>query len=242
MRILALRILFMRILAVETTTPLGSIGLVDEDGTILERDSGPVTAHSTWLLPALEGLMTEAGLTAGDVDGYAVSAGPGSFTGLRIGLSAVKGLALATGKPVVAVPTLEALAHAVRRCRVLICPILDARKNEVYAALYSRDGDGPLSCRHDERVLSPRALGGEISQRVLFLGTGVELYREVLEEILGKRALFASARFRYPRAAQVGRLGLRRLAQGQIEDPDTLEPRYVRPSEAELKGPAGRRS
>jgi tRNA threonylcarbamoyladenosine biosynthesis protein TsaB len=229
----------MRILAVETSTPVGSISLVAEDGVILGRESGEVSTHSTWLLPALRGLLAEVGLAADQVDGFAVSVGPGSFTGLRIGLSTVKGLALATGKPVVAVPTLEALAHSVPRCRVLICPILDARKKEVYAAFYLQDQDGTLRCQGQEMVLRPGALAEMISQRVLFLGSGVDLYRDVLTAALGKKAMFASARFRHPRAAEVGKLGLKRLVGGQVEDLDSLEPKYVRPSEAELKKAAG---
>ncbi len=224
----------MRVLAVETATPLGSVSLVDEDGVILERESGAVSAHSTWLLPAIRDLLATARLSLEEVTGFAVSAGPGSFTGLRIGMSTVKGLALATGKPMVAVPTLDALAEMIPFCRHLVCPILDARKKEVYAALYRHLPRGGVRRQDDYLVLAPRDLACMITERVLFLGTGVDLYRDLMMELLGKKVLFASAHFRHPRASAVGRLGLRRLARGQADDLDRLEPLYVRPSQAEL--------
>jgi tRNA threonylcarbamoyladenosine biosynthesis protein TsaB len=225
----------MRVLAVETATPLGSVSLVDEGGVILERESGVAITHSTWLLPAIRDLLIEAQLSPGELDGFAVSVGPGSFTGLRIGLSTVKGLSLATGKPVVPVPTLDAMAELVPPCPHLICPLLDARKKEVYAALYRHLLGGPLHRQGDFLVLSPHALAHLIDEKVLFLGNGSDLYRELLVRLFGDKALFASANLRYPKAATVGQLGLRLLKQGCTEDLDGLEPLYVRPSEAELK-------
>lgn len=225
----------MRVLAVETATPVGSVSLVGEEGVILESGSGAVTTHSTWLLPAIGDLMAAAQLSLEDVDGFAVSAGPGSFTGLRIGLSVVKGLSLATGKPLVAVPTLDAMAELIPFCRHLVCPILDARKKEVYSALYRHFPGGAVRRQSDYLVLPPRALAQMIAEKVLFLGNGVDRYRNLLAELLESKALFASDRFRHPRAAAVGMLGLRRLARGQIDDLNGLEPLYVRPSEAELK-------
>ena len=224
----------MLVLAVETATPLGSVSLVDEGGVIAERDSGSVTTHSTWLLPAVGELLAEAGVSMRSIDGYAVSVGPGSFTGLRIGLSTVKGLALAAEKPLVGVSTLDALAGLVPRCRYLICPIIDARKKEVYAALYRHRGE-EIHRESDDFVLPPGTLADMLAERVLFLGTGGDLYRDVLTESLPGKALFASGRFRYPRAGSVGKLGLRRLAGGQVDPLDRIEPRYVRLSEAELK-------
>ena len=225
----------MRILAVETATPLGSVSLVDEEVVILERESGAATTHSTWLLPAIGELLREAGLSPGEVDGFAVSAGPGSFTGLRIGLSTVKGLSLATGKPVVAVPTLDAMAEPVPPCPHLICPLLDARKEEVYVALYRHIPGGSLRRQGDCLVMPPRMLARMISENVFFLGNGVDHYRELLVELFGEKAFFASSNLRYPKATTVGQLGLRLLAQGRTEDVDGLEPLYVRLSEAELK-------
>jgi tRNA threonylcarbamoyladenosine biosynthesis protein TsaB len=229
----------MRILAVETATPGGSIALVSEQGVLGESQSGEETTHAAWLLPAVSLLLRKTGFSLHRIDGFAVSAGPGSFTGLRIGLSTVKGMALATGKPLVAVPTLDALAEAVPRCRRLICSILDARKKEVYAAFYRRSSQDGLSRLGPYLVLPPHDLAEHVHDPVLFVGNGSEVYGPLLRELLGAKAVFASRRFRFPRAAVIGRLGLSRLALGQADALDTLEPLYLRPSEAEMKKAGG---
>jgi tRNA threonylcarbamoyladenosine biosynthesis protein TsaB len=225
----------MMVLAVETATPVGSVSLVSDEGLIQERDSETVTTHSSWLLPAIRDMLVSARMTLEEVDGFAVSSGPGSFTGLRIGLSVVKGLSLATGKPVVAVPTLDAMAELIPFCRYLVCPLLDARKKEVYAALYRFPSRGSVRRDSDHLVLAPNNLVQMIKEKVLFLGNGAQLYRDLLRDLLGKKAIFASPRFRHPKASAVGQLGLHRLAQAKTDDLDALEPLYVRPSEAELK-------
>jgi tRNA threonylcarbamoyladenosine biosynthesis protein TsaB len=186
-------------------------------------------------LPAIDRLLTASGTALGQVDGFVISAGPGSFTGLRIGMSTVKGLALASGKPVVAVPTLDVLAEAVPRCRLTICAILDARKKEVYAATYRRTSAAAMNRESNYMVLPPSDLARTISQRTLFVGNGIDLYEGLLREILKEKALFASGRFWHPRAVILGRLGLRRLACGDADKLDGLEPLYIRPSEAEIK-------
>jgi len=225
----------MRILAVETATPQGSIALADDSGVLVEIQSPEGMAHARWLMPAIEQLFRETGLSLEEIDGLAVSAGPGSFTGLRIGLSTAKGLALAAGKPVVAVPTLDALARPVPSRRRLLCPILDARKKEVYAAFFHPDGKGGLTRQTDDLALPPDRLAERIAEPVLFAGNGIDPYRQVLEAVLGRRALFASKRFHFPRARAVAELGLIRLAGGRADALESLEPRYVRLSEAEMK-------
>jgi tRNA threonylcarbamoyladenosine biosynthesis protein TsaB len=225
----------MRILAVETATLQGSIALVGEQGVLAEVRSEEGMTHAAWLMPAIERLFRMTALSLEQIDGLAVSAGPGSFTGLRIGLSTVKGLALGAGKPVVAIDTLDVLAQAVPPCRRLVCPIVDARKKEVYAALYGPSEEDGLRRLTPDMVLPPQRLAERIDAAVLFVGNGIEPYRSVLSRTLGHRALFASQRFRYPRAAVVAQLGLARLARGRTDVLETLEPLYVRPSEAELK-------
>jgi len=229
----------MRILSVETATPQGSIALADESGVLAEIRSEEGMTHARWLMPAIDRLFGMTGLSLEEIDGLAVSAGPGSFTGLRIGLSTVKGLALGAGKPVMAIPTLDVLARAVPPCRRLVCPILDARKGELYAALYGPSEGGQLSRRTPDMVLPPDRLAERIDRPVLFVGNGIEPYRAVLGGKLGRRALFASGRFRYPRADMVAQLALTRLARGRTDVLETLEPLYVRSSEAELKKRGG---
>jgi tRNA threonylcarbamoyladenosine biosynthesis protein TsaB len=225
----------MRILAVETATPQGSVALADESGVLDEVRSPRGATHASWLMPAIERLLRTTRLSLEKIDGLAVSAGPGSFTGLRIGLSTVKGLALGAGKPVAAVSTLDALARSVPPCRRLLCTILDARKKEVYTAFFRFDGNGGMIRQTDDLVLPPDRLAERIGEPVLFAGNGIEPYRQALETALGRRALFASDRFHYPRAGAVAALGLIRLARGRADALETLEPRYVRASEAEIK-------
>src|SRR4030066_909454 len=133
----------MKILAIETSTMLGGIAIVyDLSGLIAEVRVNVKSTHSERLVTATDYVLKQAGLKVSDIDVFAIAIGPGSFTGLRIGLSTVKGFSYATGKPIVSVPTLEALAQNFPFCRYPVCTMLDARKKEVYAALFKWRNDG----------------------------------------------------------------------------------------------------
>jgi tRNA threonylcarbamoyladenosine biosynthesis protein TsaB len=166
-------------------------------------------------------------------DGFAVAIGPGSFTGLRIGLSTVKGLALVTGKPVAAVPTLRALAWNVPFAAYPVCPMLDARKNEVYAALYIFDGS-TLTQTMPEAVIPLARLGSLIAGRTVFTGEASHHYREEIEKLFGDRALFAPRSAILPSAASVAEIGLEMIRSCRHSDPDSLTPMYIRRPEAEV--------
>jgi len=225
----------MRILGIDTATACGGIGLIDDDAVVAEytfhRDETP----SAQLVPAIETLLEEARLDLKEIDGMAVSAGPGSFTGLRVGLSAVKGLALAIERPVAGVPTLDALAAQLPITPSLICPIVDARKGEVYAALYKQGGNGKVEQLTPYQVLPPSRLLEELPpQETVFVGDGVEVYGELIVERLADKALFAPPHLRCLRGATVAKLGLQRLAHKEGDDVSSLTPIYVRPSDAEI--------
>ena len=154
----------MYILGIETSTKTGSVAIVSEDGVIAQYSLNIEVTHSERLMSTVDRVLTDTGFQIADMDGYAVAIGPGSFTGLRIGLAAVKGLALVTGKPVAAVPTLKALAWNLPYAAYPVCPMLDARKNEVYAATYRFEGSA-LVHGMAEAVISLSRLSGRISEK-----------------------------------------------------------------------------
>jgi tRNA threonylcarbamoyladenosine biosynthesis protein TsaB len=188
------------------------------------------------LIFAIQALLEEAGLGLTEIEGIAISLGPGSFTGLRVGLSAVKGLALATERPVVGIPTLDALASQLPCTPCLVCPIVDARKGEVYAALYKQGEGGTVERLTPYQALSPAALmAGIPPQQTVFLGDGVEVYGDLIKEHLGEQALFAPVHLRFLRGTTVAELGLKRIKQGEKDDIVSLVPIYVRQSDAEIQ-------
>jgi tRNA threonylcarbamoyladenosine biosynthesis protein TsaB len=225
----------MKVLGIDTSTSCGAVGLID-DGEVLSDTlvNIPVT-HSERLLGAIEFVLREARCSIGDVDGWAISLGPGSFTGLRIGVSTVKGLAFATGKPVAGVSTLDALASQVSPTSHLICPILDARKKEVYTAFY-RYGEGNILGRQsNDQALRPEDLVSKIKEQTIFLGDGVRTYKDFLLHSLPSLATFRAVPLHASHGSMVATLGFELLKKGEYLNVSTFSPVYVRPSEAEMK-------
>jgi len=215
---------------------LGGVAVMDDTGLIAEARLNVKSAHSERLLQTLDACLRQASLGIRDIDVLAVGIGPGSFTGLRIALGTVKGLAYAGGKRVVSVPTLEAFAWNFPESPYPVCPLLDARKNEVYAAVFLRKGDGferlmPECSIKAKDLVS--FLGGY--GKVLFAGEGALLYREELLQGLGARALFAPPHLMVPLPSSAAYLGMRLARQGRFQEPSGLVPFYIRKSEAELK-------
>ena len=224
----------MRVIAIETATMVGSIAIIDAARVISEITLNARATHSERLMAAIDRLLGDSGLAIDDMDGVAVSIGPGSFTGLRIGLSAAKGLSYASGKPLIGIPTLDALALNMTFSSYLICPIQDARKGEVYTALY-RPGDNSPEKMTDDMAVDPSALAGMITQKTVFLGDGVNRYRELLMKQLGELYNEAPIPLQLPRASNVAMLALKRLEKGDTDDPFTMIPKYIRKSEAEIR-------
>lgn len=226
----------MKLLAVETSTLTGAVALLEGDAVVAESRLNIAVTHSERLLGTVDQLLAGAGWRLGDVEALAVAIGPGSFTGLRIGVSTMKGLAFATGKPLVGIPTLDALAWTLPFAANPVCPILDARKGEVYAGLYRTDA-GRLDRLWDARALTPADLAAQLRQEgrpVIFVGEGIGPFRELLGAALDAAARFAPPAHRLPSAATVGDLAREALARGETADPSAIVPLYVRRSEAEL--------
>jgi len=211
------------------------VGLID-DGEVLADTllHIPVT-HSERLLGAIEFVLREARCSIDDVDGWALSLGPGSFTGLRIGVSTVKGLAFATGKPVAGVATLDVLASQVSPTSYLICPILDARKKEVYSAFYRYKDRSFLERQTDDQALRPEDLARKITEQTILIGDGVRTYKDFLLRSLPSLAIFPAAPLHFPHGSVVATLGFELLKKGEHLNVSAFSPIYIRPSEAEVK-------
>lgn len=225
----------MKVLGVDTSTSCGSVGLINDGEVISDYLLNIQGTHSERLLVAIELVLREARCPIESIDGWTISLGPGSFTGLRIGLSTVKGLAFATGKPVAGVSTLDVLASQIASTPHLICPILDARKKEVYTAFYRYEEGNLLKRLSPYQTMRPEDLVQKIKEETIFLGEGVKTYRGFLLNSLPSWSIFPPDSLHYPRGAMVAKLGSELLQKGVGFDISTLIPIYVRSSEAEMK-------
>ena len=222
----------MKILAVDTTTSSCSVAVLEGNVTLAELTLSGRETHSRHLLKNIDDVLMESGLDITDLEGFAVTTGPGSFTGLRIGLSTVKGLSAATGAPIAGVSSLMALASGAPLYDGQICAIIDARKNEVYASIYRHTGTG-IKAITDEYVISPVDLAEKIHEKTLFVGTGVAIYRDTLVEAVGDNAFFCDEDYNRINAVNVGLLSLSDLGNSSSQAIDVV-PDYIRKSDAEI--------
>lgn len=206
----------------------------DSDGLLAEVRLNVKSTHSEKLMTAVESALRQAGIGIDDIDVFCAATGPGSFTGLRIGLSTVKGFSFATGKPVVSVPTLEALAWNFPYSPHPVCTMFDARKSEVYAALFKWDHHG-FEKTVSEVSVDPVDIVKTFEGPIIYAGEGALLYRETIIAIAGKNALFAPPQHMSPSPANVAYLGLKKAVNGDFSAPLNLVPLYIRRSEAEVK-------
>jgi tRNA threonylcarbamoyladenosine biosynthesis protein TsaB len=245
----------MMILGIDTATATASVALV-EDGKLVgeeirragkQSDRFPSEGrgnHAETLLPMVGTVLKKAGISLSDLSAFAVSIGPGSFTGLRIGLSTVKGLAYGWEVPVVGVPTLLAVAARVTGWDGLVCPLLDARKKEVYAALFRKEAE-TLERLSEDLVCAPEKVLRQLESLAdgapcLFVGEGAKVYESLIATFLGDRG-FSTLGESYPSVAYaVARLGEEKLSRQEFDSLGSLVPLYLRPSEAELKKGLGR--
>ncbi|MBD3184362.1 tRNA (adenosine(37)-N6)-threonylcarbamoyltransferase complex dimerization subunit type 1 TsaB [Candidatus Poribacteria bacterium] len=223
----------MIILGIETATMTGGVALIDDKRLISEYTLNVKTTHTARLMPALDLILRDSKIDKKQLEGIAVSIGPGSFTGLRIGLATAKGLAIGLDVPMAGIPTLEALASNIPFPEYQVCPVLDAKKKEVYATIYQHVDD-KLVKKIPYQVMPPSTLVNHIKEKTIFLGDALDAYRDFFTRELGKLALFAPDAQRLPRAAVIAELGLARLKSGDYMDIVTSEPIYIRPSDAEL--------
>lgn len=228
----------MKILGIDSSGLVASVAIVEDDRLVAEYNLQYKITHSQTLLPMLEEIRNRIHLDMQTIDAIAVAAGPGSFTGLRIGAATVKGLGLALGKPIIPVPTLEGMAYNCYGTDLLVCPLMDARRNQVYTGLYIFEKEDRIRMKSvmeqtaegfDELAAKLNVLGRE----VLFLGDGVPVFAEAMKELLRIPYYFAPAHMNRQRAASVAALGKEKFEQGIFEDAADHAPEYLRLSQAE---------
>ncbi|MFH2220346.1 MAG: tRNA (adenosine(37)-N6)-threonylcarbamoyltransferase complex dimerization subunit type 1 TsaB [Pseudomonadota bacterium] len=224
----------MKILAVDTGTKSCSVAVVEKSSLLAEMTLVKDQTHSKHLMKMIHTVIGMSGLDLSELDGYAVNMGPGTFTGLRIGMSAVKGLAAASGKPVVGVSSLDALAMQASLSPYLICPLLDARRGEVYYSRY-RFQNGGLIKEIKENVFPPETAIFDIDEPCTFVGNGARLYRAEIVDIMGDLACFAPFCQNTIRASTIAHLSMRRFETADTDDVGALSPRYIRKPDAEMK-------
>lgn len=224
----------MRILGIESSSLVASVAIVEDGITMAEYTANFKKTHSQTLLPMIDEMVNLLGIELSTLDAIAVSGGPGSFTGLRIGSATAKGLGLALDKPLIHIPTLDATAYGLYGTSALICPIMDARRNQVYTGLYRFEKEFTVVMEQD--ALDMDALIEKLNsmgERVIFLGDGVPVYRSLIEEKLSVPFDFAPANVNRQRAASVAALGATYFAEGKTETAMEHKPDYLRKSQAE---------
>ena len=226
----------MKLLAVETATPWQSVAILEDDRVLARYDQDAAGSHGKLLLPAIDQLFTQTGLRLSDLDGLVCSIGPGSFTGIRVGVATCLGLRAATDLPLALVPTLEAMAWNAQSAAVAVCPVLTSRKEEVYWAIFRWTNDGRLERVRAEHAGTPQDLARSLTEETMLFGDG---WSAMESEIRSALASFCSisvgpAAAAKPSAAAVGMLGRQRLQRGEIAGVE-VSPLYVQRAEAELK-------
>ena len=225
----------MKILGIDSSGLTASAAIVSEDILVAEFTVNNKQTHSQTLLPMIDQVIKMSGIGLEELDGIAVAAGPGSFTGLRIGSSTAKGMALALNKPIISVPTLEGMAYRMAGCSGVICPLMDARRNQVYTGIY-KVSDNRLECLLEQSAVDILEIVekiNEYSENVVFLGDGVPVHRAVLEERITVPYQFAPLHLNRQSAAAVAALGVVYMAEGRMEDAKDHKPVYLRKSQAE---------
>lgn len=226
----------MKILAVETATTWQSVAILEDDLILAKHEQEAGGAQGSLLLPTIDRLFSQSRLRLGDLSGLACSIGPGSFTGIRVGIATCLGLRGATGLPLTLVPTLEAMARSLEAAIVPLCPMLVSRRGEVYWAIFRWTGDGRLERVIGEQVGTPEAFAQSLTEPTVVFGAGwssmeSEMRAALAESVtvtVGPNHVFK------PSAIQVARIGMERLRRGEIAG-DLVMPLYVQRAEAELQ-------
>ena len=232
----------MKILGIESSGMVASVAVLEDERMLAEYTIDHKKTHSQTLVPMLDEIKNMIELDLSEIDAIAVSAGPGSFTGLRIGSATAKGLGLALKKPIISVPTIEAMAYNLCESEKLICPIMDARRGQVYTGIYGYQEEIRKTYL-EQCLLMMEDLAekiNKIGQSVIFLGDGVPVFREKIAELIKVPYSFAPAHKNRQRAGALGTLAMQyyieengSLGGGHVQTAEEHRPDYLRPSQAE---------
>ncbi len=224
----------MKILAIESSGEAASVAVVADQGLLGEYNLNYKKQHSVLLMPMIEELLKNLQLSVQELDGFVVSKGPGSFTGLRIGMATAKGLAMGTSKPCVSISSLDALADSIFTRDGIICAMMDALRGNVYCCLYRHTESG-LTSLGDYMVISLEELSEllkEYQEHIYFVGDGAALHKDYLKASISN-CILPPNHLNIPRASALGELGLKALAKGIKDDINTSSPIYLRKPQAE---------
>jgi tRNA threonylcarbamoyladenosine biosynthesis protein TsaB len=229
----------MTILAIETTAKMGGISIIRNREIIAENMYSGVETYCKRLIPDIEKMFNSLDISWQELSAVAVSIGPGSFTGLRIGIATAKAIAFSLDIPILGIPTLDALAMNIAPCHdLLICPVIDARKEQIYTAIYKYN-ENELIKTTPYIAIKPIEFFDTITQigkTICFLGDGLKKYQELFNAFFPKiKYMTAPENLCYVKSSNIAWLADSRLKKGQTHNPATLQPIYIRPSDAEVK-------
>lgn len=225
----------MKVLAIDSSGLVASVAIVTEDELLAEYTINYRKTHSQTLLPMLDEIIKITNIDLKDIDAIAISKGPGSFTGLRIGSATAKGLAMVLDIPIIPVATVDGLAYNLYKSDNVICPLMDARRNQVYTGLYKWI-DGEFKVLLEQRPLAIEEISEEINkiaEEVIFIGDGIKVFENQLKETIKVNYSFAPAHLSRQRAGAIGALGIKYYKKGIMTDADEFVPTYLRMSQAE---------
>lgn len=225
----------MKILAIDSSSLVATVAVVQDDIMIAEYTINHKKTHSQTLLPMIDEIVKMAEIKLDDIDAIAISGGPGSFTGLRIGSATAKGLGLVWKKPLIHVPTVDAMAYNLYGTDKLICPIMDARRNQTYTGIYRFDNEEFVTVVEQCAISIEELVSkiNELQKPVIFVGDGIPVFREYINEHLCVEHFYAPAHMNRQRAGAVAVLGGKYLESGKVESAAEHGPDYLRQSQAE---------
>ena len=224
----------MLVLSVDSSYSTATCALIKDDKILAEINLNDKKQHSVILMRLIDSILKEYEIDINDIDAFIISRGPGSFTGLRIGMATLKGLAFASKKPLISVSTLDALAYNSISFQGIICPIMDALRDNIYTCLYKNENNN-LTPLIKEQCLNINELVNILKEQtlpIIFVGDGVAKHKEFLQENI-PNSFFAPNHSNFPKASSVGELGIKKINDGVIENIDSINPIYLRKSQAE---------